>query len=255
MAGGAEFSDLFDSDQRYFEAGSELLPLVGGRLALMREFAVMPAGCLVVRVDPLGIGDADAWLDGLEARILALGGRPRLYLAQRQDAIERAMAARGYETAVERAYGFFAPLRQGALSLSLDEVVDEVGWRAKEQIHAEVLPPPHGEKVTSESWTAFERAKAQAGYMAPYLASVSGELCGSVSFADGGSMLRVKNLIVLPAWRRRGVARAIIAAAVRDAQRRGKVGAGLFAVDGTAGDATYRQLGGVELGLQHEWMG
>lgn len=247
-------SELIDSDQRYFEAGAEREPLPAGWLAVMTAFPTIPAGCCAVRVEPRSIVDPKAWVDALEARVLPRRARPRLYLQQRAEALERVLAERGYAMTAETAYVFTDPPALSGVSVSMTEVDDAAGWLAKERIHEQVLPPPHGETVGAARWTAFERAKCQAGYMVPVLVKAHGEVCGSISLADSASMLRMKNLVVVPSWRRRGIANAIIGAAVGEAKRRGKIGAGLFALENTVPDRIYQRLGGMAVGQQYEWM-
>jgi GNAT superfamily N-acetyltransferase len=138
--------------------------------------------------------------------------------------------------------------------LSLIPVDDDAGWLVKERIHERCLPSPHTKAGDAGCWTALERAKARAGYMVPFLVYASGVPCGSLSLAATSTLVRIKNVVVLPEWRRRGVATAMIAAAVGEAHRRGKVGAGLFAVADTVGEIVYVRRGAAAIGEQYEWI-
>jgi GNAT superfamily N-acetyltransferase len=214
----------------------------------------MAAGCVAVRIDPERIGDPDRWLDALEAGVLPWNARPRLYLPQPSAPLERAMAERGYGRTVERGFLFCDAPQATGRSLSLIPVDDDAGWLVKERIHERCLPSPHTKAGDAGCWTALERAKARAGYMVPFLVYASGVPCGSLSLAATSTLVRIKNVVVLPEWRRRGVATAMIAAAVGEAHRRGKVGAGLFAVADTVGEIVYVRRGAAAIGEQYEWI-
>jgi len=77
------------------------------------------------------------------------------------------------------------------------------------------VPPPSALRETAESIAAH----LQTG--GGILAELEGSAVGAILWAERGNALRVARLSVDPAWRRRGIARALLRAAEEQARRMG----------------------------------
>lgn len=245
-------ADLIESDRLYFEAGARLETLEGATLSVLPGFETMHPGFVVTRVDAGRIADADRWVEALEARARVLGATPRLYLDRPHAGLERALARGGFAAEDEIGFAFLRPAPDPG-DVRLVEVATEAHWDAKRALYAAAPPAPHGERTPAEAWVAFERLKTDAGYMTPYLIQAGGEVCGAVAEAPVGRLSRIKNLVVHPGWRRKGLAMAGVAALARQAAERGFAAVGLFAVAGGAAERLYRKMGWTAITRQTEW--
>lgn len=89
--------------------------------------------------------------------------------------------------------------------------------------------------------------------MEPLLIYYQDQVCGSVNLALSDRLGRLKNLVIHPRWRRRGIgveAARLIACLARD---RGKVAAGCFAINDEPSLDLYKSAGYVPVTSQIEW--
>jgi ribosomal protein S18 acetylase RimI-like enzyme len=224
-------SALLESDRRYFEADAEVVGLDGGSIAVLRGAESLAAGCVVQRIDASrAAADPDRWLDELETRLRTLGAtRARLYLERSEDALETALARRGYRSRVE--HGFVRDAVACATELALVASDDEPGWERRKEVVRRAGTSPDGFAVDPDLWIDMERRRCRAGYMRPYLVRRGGDMLGAVCAATAGPLLRIKNVIVDPAHRRQGVATAIALRFAGLAAEEGFAAAGCFAID------------------------
>lgn len=248
--------DLLESDRRYFEADAELLHLPGAVIVALRGAETLAAGCVVQRIDAAQAApDAEAWLMDVERRLRALGSpRARLYLDAPHAPLERALRRRGYRPRVE--FGFVRPADGGAdgSDIELLPAEDESGWVTRRVLMGREGRAPDGHSIDPELWVAMERRKHRTGYMRPYLIRRGGEIVGAVCTAPCGSLLRMKNLVVDPAHRRRGVATATAVRFARLAKEGGFTATGCFALEGEPGLAVYPRAGYSPSARQTEWV-
>jgi GNAT superfamily N-acetyltransferase len=121
------------------------------------------------------------------------------------------------------------------------------------EVHSGIDAGPDGFALDPIHWTGFAKAKQAAGYFTVYLARRDGVPCGAVGFRRTAHLLRLKNLIVAPTHRRRGVGAAILNAAAAMAHAQGLAAVGCFALPGEAGEALYRRGGFVATTSQMGW--
>ncbi len=100
----------------------------------------------------------------------------------------------------------------------------------------------------------MERRKHRSGYLRPYLIRAGGNVVGAVATAACGSILRMKNLAVDPAHRRRGIATATAVVFADLAAQQGFAAAGCFALEGEPGLVLYPRAGYREVARQTEWV-
>ncbi len=254
-------AELLENDRRYFESAAVLEPAGGAVIAHVPGLERVAAGCVVQRVDPAVLPrDPARWLDGIEHRLLGLGSwQARFYVTGRHPVLEATLLARGYRPREE--LGFAVVLDGPTLAITRELPVLELrpvttpdDWAAKVALHRLAGTGPDGHDSEPEAWVELERMRAEAGYMRPYFVVSRGAICGVVALAGGESLLRIKNLVVHPSWRRMGIGSAVVRRAHAIAWREGWMALGVFALAGHPGEQLYRGAGLEIVARQTEWM-
>ena len=247
--------NLLESDRRYFEAGADLLPIPGAVIAVLRGAEKLAAGCVVHRIDAKRVSrDAEGWISDVEQSVRALGvPHARLYLEASEPGLEAALRGRGYRPRVEHGLVRDAAI-SGRAEVELVPAEDESGWAARREILREQSLGVDGHALDADLWVTMERRKCEAGYMRPFLIETAGKTIGSVCAAPIDGLLRMKNLSIDPAHRRRGFATAAAIAFARLAGETGFAAAGCFALEGEPGLVAYPRAGYAEHVTQTEWL-
>lgn len=246
---------LIASDIRYFELGARIDSIAGVRLAWMPGLAGMPAGCVVLDADGWATRtDAAAALDAVEEGVASVGGcRVRLYFERETPAMAETLQGRGYRSRDET--GLLLLRRApGADRVSLQQVEDAAGWALKRALHVECPDFPDGHDTTPERWVELEHRKSQTGGMVPWLIRVDDVVAGTACTIEQEDLLRLKNIVIHRALRRRGIASAAVAAFGMMGERSGRT-LGFFGVSGTPGERVYRRCGMTPVVRWVEWLG
>ena len=250
--------ELIESDCRYFESGALIYALGAGEIARLPGFETVAAGCVVqrLRLERLTPARAADWIARVEYRLRAMGCTfSRWYVVGEAPALAPALAGAGYERRIELGFILDAEPARAAISpLSLHAVESDRHWSAKLALHRRAAEGPDGHVTPPRLWVDLERRKAAAGYMRPYLVEIEGAVCGAVSASRQGPLLRMKNIVIDPAYRRRGIATAVASAFGSLAAAVGCAAAGCFGVDGDAGARVYRRAGYRVVTEQIEWV-
>jgi hypothetical protein len=248
--------DLLESDRRYFEADADVTSVPGAEIVTFGGAGSLGAGCVVQRVDAARVAaHAEAWLADVEKRLRSLGSaRARLYLDASPAELERALARRGYRSRVEFGFACAAGARDGGASITLAPAADEDGWRTRRELVHRSGRAPDGHPLNAELWVAMERRKHLAGFLRPYLIRMGDEVVGAVCAAHCGSLLRMKNLVVDSAHRRRGVATGTALRFAALAAEEGFEATGCFALEGEPGLVFYPRAGYRLVVRQTEWV-
>jgi len=258
--------ELVASDSHYFNAGARCYSVGAADLSHLVGFENLAAGCVVHRVRTAEIpADPARWVRRVERAIAGLGGVfSRWYLDESDVELARVLARRGYRARVELGYvldadpsglaGLAGRRLEPAESLFLKEIATPAEWAAKLRIHRHSMVGIDGHAVTPQQWVAMERRKCTAGYMRPYLIVRGEAVAGTVSVAISGSILRMKNLVIAPEHRRRGVATRFSSGLALMAAVMGCEAAGCFAIVGEIGAQVYPGAGYRLAVRQVEWM-
>ena len=250
-------SQVLESDALYFELGAQSKALPGATLAWIRGLAALPAGCVVQRVRPAEIGpDPGAWVRLVEGEVRETGtGLVRIY-SEEAPVLDAELEAQGY--CRKRELAFVGRALEGSeksleLGVRLREVVTEADWQAKEQVHRESPLGPDGHVGDAAQWVDLLRRKVRSGGKQSYLVESEGEVCGTVGAMEMDDVLRLKNIVIRPSCRGRGLGLGVVYALHEMAAERGKNAMGVFAVEDSPGERMYRRAGMSEVAVVSEW--
>lgn len=241
-----------ETDRIYFELGAELKDLGGATMAWMPGLTSSAAAAVIHRVTPEKIAAAgDAWVAAAEGELAAAGvALARIYLDARHDGADALLRSAGYVDRDELA--FVHSLPGPADGLTLRAVKGESDWAEKLRFHQGVDETPDGHGNRAADWVALERLKCAAG-MDAFLAELDGEVVGAVGAIWGEGIVRAKNLVVHPGYRRRTIGKAMLCHVAALGRRRGVSEQCVMAVRGEQGELLYRAAGMEMVGLQVEW--
>ncbi len=248
--------DLMESDVGYFEAGATIERLRGATIARMTGLESLAAGCVVQRIDPAELPrDANGWLEDIEQRVSAWGSmQARLYLQRNAPVLEAALTHRGYRPRDELAVlTTAAPGKRAPGEVTLRPVVNEADWKEKRRLHREIEVGPDGHPAPAPLWVRMEREKCKAGYMKPYLIMAGSDVAGATNAAPWKGILRVKNVVVAPRYRLRGIGSAAVELLAGLAAASGKT-AGAFVLAGVPFVNLYMHAGFEIVSRQTEWV-
>ena len=249
---------LIESDCRYFEAGARIHALGPVEIACLPGFEAIAAGCVVQRVrsERLRPAGAAGWIARVEDNLRALGcALARWYVVGDAPELARALVAAGYARRIELGFLLEARVSRSAVpGLSLRAVETDRQWSAKLRLHRRAARGPDGHETPASLWVDLERRKAAAGLLRPYLVEMEGTVCGAVGASRQGPLLRMKNIVINPAIRRRGIATAVARSFGTFAAALGCDAAGCFGVEGDAGARVYRRAGFRVVTAQAEWV-
>lgn len=236
--------DLIETDSEYFEMAALTERIAEATLAWMPDRPQVPAACVVHRVDPdAPTAEAPARIDAWERRIRSLGfAHARVYLTS-ESAIDSSLAGAGYRRREE--IGFLSPDGFGgaAARVHLRPVNRPSEWRLKQSVHEECGLGPDGYRTPCGAWVEMERAKCETGRMSAFLIEERGVLRGTACAIETPTLVRLKNLVVSPDGRRRGIGtHAILALRARDAAAEPRR-IGVFALDGSDAGVMYDKAG------------
>lgn len=246
------FARALATERHYFEMAAEVRPLPGATLAWMPAHAGSPAAAVIHRADAAAIARlGSAWVDAAEQGLAEAGiGLARIYLDGSDEAADALLRGAGFSS--RRELVFVASLADAEADLALVAVASEEDWARKRVLHEATDSSPDGHSTTAADWVAIERAKCAHG-MDCFLAERDGAAIGAVSAVWGEGVLRFKNLVVHPAYRRTAVASALLARLAAFGRKRGYGEQCALALAGESGEKLYRALGMVEVGSQIEW--
>jgi GNAT superfamily N-acetyltransferase len=250
--------ELLESDRVYFEAGASIHSIPNGSVTIMDGLSHIPAGCIVQRIDEYYPANAwDEWLTGVEVFLSQFSGiTPRLYLDKPIPACESTFKKRGYRPQIE--VGLIDIIVANSepeedIKVSLRPVITEMDWQLKVKLHASVEKGPDGHLTPAKDWVNLERRKCESGKMRTYFICVENEICGSVGAIELEQFLRLKNLVIDPAWQGQGLGQAAVRAMRNEAIHNQKLAFGCFALQGGIGQHVYRRAGLTVVTQQTEW--
>jgi ribosomal protein S18 acetylase RimI-like enzyme len=243
---------VIETDRAYFELGARTRHSPGAMLAWMPDFAACPAGAVVHRVNPDEVAARGRqWITDVESALADVGARlVRIYLDRRGTAVDEWLRAAGFADRDEIAFVHDFP--KPSSPISLVPVRSEADWRRKLALHEAAEGPPDGHFVAASEHVALERAKCAHG-LEMFLAECGGEVVATAGLIAGEGVMRVKNIVVHPAHRRRRYGASILAHLGAIGRARGLPTLGLFALAEEPGERLYRSVGMRVAGTQIEW--
>lgn len=248
--------DLLENDAGYFEAGALVERLQGAVIARMPGLESLAAGCVIQRADPGEIPHTpDPWLEDIGGRLASWGiANARVYVYREAPDLEAALLRRGFQPREEIAVmRTAAATTERACDVTLRPVEKEADWAEKLVLHEEMELGPDGHEAPADLWVAMERRKCEAGYMTPYLLVVGDKVVGAANVAPWKGVLRLKNVVVLPEFRRRRVGCTAAGLLADLAAPAGKAMAGALVVADTPYIDVYTEAGYEVVSRQTEW--
>lgn len=249
----AWLEQLIESDRLYFEWGARRDVIEHATIAWMPEFRHLAGAAVVHRVRAGDVSQPSKWIAAVESALgdrgIALG---RIYLDHESVALEATLEAAGW--ARRREIAVLAGIvgsRSALRNVRLVRIDDEQ-WDEKTRLHRECGEMPDGYDPDGDAYVEMERCREAAGPLRFYLAETRDHVVGTVGLALIGGLLRLKNLLVRPADRARGLGHAIVEEALAIASEVRAERAGCFAIEGRA-RSLYEDCGFRSIGCQIEW--
>lgn len=247
---------LLASELDYFRAGSQAELLQGGELFCLAGFENLAGGCVLHNIvtgppEPA----AEQWLDTVEARFEAIGADfYRLYFVRLDSIPDIVLTRRGYQPVLEKGLVCqLDPSKARRSGSSLRPVADESAWHARRELYRLASTGPDGHDTRAGRFSELEKIKQQTGYMTSYLYHVDDFVVGAVSLAVKNGFARLKNLLVHPDYRGRGIGKQMVSQLKLEALEQGAVYLGAYAADRDAGFRTYLASGMREVTQQQGW--
>ena len=241
-----------ETDRIYFELGAKAEQLPGATLAWMPGLTSSPAGAVIQRIEPEVIAVlGETWVVQAEQALADVGAAmARIYLDARGGPADEVFRRAGYEDRDELVFAH--SLDEPAPGVTLHPVKSDEDWDRKLRFHTAVLETPDGHNHRPSEWVALERRKCADG-MDAFLAECDGETVGAIGAIWGDGLLRMKNIVVDPAHRRRSIGRRMLSQMAAIGRERGISEQCILAVRGDAGELLYRAAGMQVVGSQVEW--
>lgn len=235
---------LIETDRLYFELGARRNPLSPGVIAWMPGLTRCSAGCVVHRVRTGALGSqCEAWLNEVERQVrLRRAGTVRVYIEGCSLELEQVFLRRGYLKRVE--LGFLTTHQSLGVEpgFRLREVVTPLDWSLKHAVHQAAEIGPDGYRSDADVWIEMEKRKCATGRMRCYLIERRGAVCGTIGAIAVDGLLRGKNMVVAPPFRKAGVGLASVRLLWQLAEERRTL-LGVFGVAGGPGSRLYRRAG------------
>ena len=246
------FARAIETERTYFELGAKTEHLPGAVLAWMPGLTTSPAATVIHRVDPAEIAAlGEAWVVRAEKALADVGaGLARIYVDARGSAADELLRRAGYADRDELIFAQSLP--QPAPALTLRPVTIDADWARKLRLHAGIENSPDGHGNRPSDWVALERRKCADG-MDAFLAEIDGEMVGAIGAIWGDGLLRMKNIVVHPAYRRRSIGKGIVSQLAALGRERGVSEHCVLAIRGEPGERLYRSAGMRLVGIQVEW--
>jgi GNAT superfamily N-acetyltransferase len=249
--------ELFESDTLYFEAGAVCVEVEGAIIANMPGMENLVAGSVVQRIDMQIVStDPEAWLDNIELQLKEMAiHRARIYIQSHNDIVSTTLLHRGYRPVDEVALLLHTSSRHiQDKSVSLMPILDQEGWDEGLSVYRCIEKGPDGHVSPPEQWIELERSKCNAGYMLPYLIYKNEDVCGAVNLAVHQHLVRLKNMVIHPDFRRKNCGASAAALFSDLAKQYGKSAAGCYAIENHSSLPMYKKAGYIPVAKQTEWL-
>jgi ribosomal protein S18 acetylase RimI-like enzyme len=250
--GRSTLARAVETDRIYFEQGAELRRLAGAALAWMPGLTASPAAAVIHRVNPADIANGgETWIAEAEMALAETGAAlARIYLDEPHSGAAEQLRRCGYAERDELV--FAGDLPDPAANTTLCPVRSEPDWQAKLSFHEAVDETPDGHGNRTADWVELERRKCAAG-MDAFLVKLGGTVVGAIGAVWGDGIIRAKNVMVHPAYRRQTIGKAMLCHIAALGRERGVSEQCVMAVRGEAGELLYRAAGMQMVGFQVEW--
>ncbi|HMP88888.1 MAG TPA: GNAT family N-acetyltransferase [Kiritimatiellia bacterium] len=208
--------NALESDAVYFEMAARKIHLPGCEFVWMPELEELTSASTAMRVDMTA--DPCLLVRELEACVIKLGlPRFRIYLDKVSPEWSRVLTESGYKMRTERVQAATGAEIRSAnpanVELELLEVVTLSDWSAREELFGLEQQAPDGHVVNARLYIEMEKRKRQSGAISFYLArGKAGGVVASYGIMKYNGVVRLKNFIVHPDLRGKGVGSQVLTA-------------------------------------------
>ena len=249
---------LWQSDIRYFQAAAENKNILGGQLSYMEDLSSQAGACVFHSLDVLPQRDL-AWLNTLEGLFLKKAvKRSRLYLQKHKPEDEAFLTQNGYRAVIEIGMAGRVDLQiLHAKNIKPVQLVaiHEALWPLHQRLLSSSEAAPDGHRMQATDYALLEKRKVEAGYMQMFLYIENGEALAVASLDIKNGFARIKNLLVHPEQRGKGLGKRLIAGLLTIAQQQGAQAMGAYALaENKAAYGMYQALGMQKIYQQYEWL-
>lgn len=244
-----------ESDCLYFEMAAEKQALTGGELVWMPGLESLSSASVVQRIDHSLMPDqciSEAESFCLQHNISTI----RLYLKVQDPRWSKILTQFGFISRSE--YIMIADQRlmdgwSDLEAIELHPVSNESDWRERYRMLSDSENAPDGYAIEADKYIEMEKRKSATGQLSFYLARDSdGIAVGSVGLMHVGSIRRIKNLLVRPDVRQKGVATRMITQIRRNFPGE-DIQLAALAVDHPVRGSVYDRLGFINAATYFEW--
>ncbi len=253
-----DINKLMKSEYDYFHIGSENRSIFGGEISVVPEFEYLASGCVLHNVK-LKNDDTDllTWLNDIETEFKKIKAPLcRFYLHPEINVKTKIFNEKGYEEVIE--VGLIRHIENSLNDLKtvqghLKLIDDNNGWHIKKNLYKISGKGPDGHNMKNGAFADFEKIKCDASYMTSFLYWKDEEPIGTVSLAIKNGFARLKNLLVHPKYRGKGIGEEIVISLMHEAKKSKATTFGVFAVKNMNAHKLYRSCGMKDILEQTEW--
>jgi hypothetical protein len=247
------------SERLYFALGAEERSGPGWSLFYMPSLNALPAAnvCLL---DPPSrdVEDLSLWIAGIENVFIELGvSHARFYVNVLQQGMDEVMAHRAYSkrTEIVHAHLIESPQVRLCQGGSWKPVLSDNDWITKMALQRGTVSSSDGHGYSEEKWMHLERRKSESGQLQFFVYFENEQAAATIGIMKlVPGLARIKNFMVGPNRRGRGVGRAALAGLFESVLAPEYQSVVNFSIEGSAGQKLYSSMGAKEIGRTYEWI-
>lgn len=196
---------VLESDNAYFELGTDFRDLLGFRLVRAHGLEEISGGCLALRADTTAAEtDPKGWVDTCEFALAKASPTAfRMHVDGESPRLDAQLTARGYHRHAETVFLSPVDKKPEPATVVLRPVTTWPEWTLSCLVERQSRrngPAGEGDPLI---WEELRRRKWITGRLRCYLVESAGAVCGTVSVFESSALMRIVDLSMLPGPARR----------------------------------------------------